>query len=138
MSRSSNNLALVLADRGDLRAALDLYERSREIEADLGSPVSTAYSEVNIARLQALQGNLAAAEDGYRRALKAFLEGGDRRAAASSRGLWAELLIEAGDLDRAWEQAEAGLELATEIREPRAQAAASSRRRKTCFISEKP
>ncbi|MCB1033920.1 MAG: protein kinase [Acidobacteria bacterium] len=124
ISRSSNNLALVLADRGDLRAALDLYERSREIEAELGSPVSTAYSEVNIARLQALQGNLAAAEDGYRRALKAFLEGGDRRAAASSRGLWAELLIEAGDLDRAWEQAEAGLELATEIREPRAQAAA--------------
>lgn len=98
-----------LAQRGDHRAAIDMYGRAIEYQRELGANDDIAQSRVRLAELHALLGEFAAARDSLddaRRRAERF--GSPQQEAFVDLG-YADLAFREGDLDRAHALAEAAL-----------------------------
>ena len=90
------NIATLLLGRGDLRGALQLHEASATVDPeDTGRAI---LARINIAGIRQLQGDLAAAKQGYEQSISAFQGVGDQETVGYATFLLANVLFEQGDL----------------------------------------
>ncbi len=96
-----NNLANIHAETGDFDRAEYYHKRSLGIRRRIGDPFGIAMSFGNIGSMHRLQGSLGLAVAYYDRAVRHFLRIGNEYGMAFFRTLFAEMLVEVGDFDRA-------------------------------------
>ncbi len=93
------NIADERVDQGDLHQAVQLYEASQDLDRD--DPGRLANTGYNIATVRQLQGDLAAAKQGFEQSLAIWQKNGDQRSSAYAISSLGDLSLQEADFSAA-------------------------------------
>ncbi|MBN4004364.1 tetratricopeptide repeat protein [Nostoc sp. LPT] len=121
-----NNMALVIADQGDIPRALALHEQSLEIIEQIGDVQGKAATLNNMAWIIAQQGDIARAIALYEQSLEIIEQIGDVKRKANILNNMAKIIAQQGDIAKALALYEQSLEIIEQIGDVQGKAATLS------------
>lgn len=111
------NLGLAYHTMGEIKKALEAYEKALEIARNVGNTRTMAYAYANLAEILIKEKRFDEATSSIRKSLEIFYKSQDRLSIAHNHMIFGALLTEKGDMEEAIVHFNMALELALDIKE---------------------